>query len=113
MGLSKDMVLANGIPVKYHRVTSVNVITNVQNIVEVASYISEEQRRKQQADFEHAKETGEWPEETVFSDSRYLVAPYDQDMTVISAYEWLKTLPEFEGATDVIEFKEDGGGEAE
>ena len=106
MGLEKHVTLPNGIQLSYHRVVSVNIITNQQNIVEVASYTSKAKRQEEQEAYEQARETGEWPDLDVFIDTSHHSAPYDQDMTVISAYEWLKTLPEFEGADDVIEFKE-------
>ena len=107
MGLKKHITLPNGIPVNYHRVVSLNVVTNEQNVVEVASYTSQAKRHEEQEAYDQARETGEWPEMDVFVYAQFFNAPYDQDMTVISAYEWLKTLPEFEGAEDVIEFKED------
>ena len=108
MGLKKHITLPNGVHLNYHRVVSVTVITNQQNIVEVASYTSNAKRQEEQEAYDQARETGEWPEMDVFINTQYFNAPYDQDMTVISAYDWLKTLPEFEGADDVIEFKEGG-----
>ena len=113
MGLEKNITLPNGVRLNYHRIVSVNVITNHQNIVEVASYTSKAKRQEEQEAYDQARETGEWPEIDVLINTQYFNAPYDQDMTIISAYEWLKTLPEFKGADDVIEFKEDEGGEAE
>lgn len=44
MALYKEIDLDNGVTVRYHRVVSVNTITNVQNIIEVASYTSKEKR---------------------------------------------------------------------
>lgn len=37
-----------------------------------------------------------WP----YVDAQYINIDYDGDMTIPKAYEWLKTLPEFEGAED-------------
>lgn len=97
MGLSKRIALENGVAVNYHRIVSVNCITNLQNIVEVASYTSRAKR-----DEEIAAIAAEEPM-NVYIESRFVEAPYDQAMTVDSAYELIKTLPEFEGATDVLE----------
>ena len=107
MGLKKHITMPNGIQLDYHRVSGVTIITNVQNIIEVASYTSQAKRHEEQDALKEARETGQYPETNVFIEAQMFNAPYDQDMTVISAYEWLKTLPEFEDAEDVIEFKED------
>jgi len=107
MGLKKHITLPNGVQLNYHRIVSLNVITNQQNIIEVASYTSQAKRREEQEAYSQASETGEWPDMDVFISTQYLNAPYDQNMTVISAYDWLKMLPEFEEAEDVIEFNVD------
>lgn len=36
-----------------------------------------------------------------YYDAQYLHPDYDGTMTIVKAYEYLKTLPEFEGAEDV------------
>lgn len=97
MGLSKRISLGNGVTVNYHRVVSVNCIVNLQNVVEVASYTSKSKRAEEQAAI-----AAEEPMD-IYMEAAYYEAPYDQSMTVDSAYEWLKGLPEFEGATDVLE----------
>ena len=40
MALKKEIELENGIIVNYHRIVSINKITNDCNIIEVASYTS-------------------------------------------------------------------------
>lgn len=97
MALSKRIALPNGVVTNYHRVVSVNAVTNIQNIIEVASYTSKAKRAAEHA----AIDAGEKAD--VFISTSILSAPYDQSMTVVSAYEWLKTLPEYEGATDVLD----------
>ena len=47
MALKKEMILENGIILNYHRVVSVNNVTNQQSVIEVASYINEAQREKE------------------------------------------------------------------
>lgn len=97
MALYKEITLGNGITVNYHRVVSVNIITNVQNIIEVASYTSKEKREEEKT----AIETG--GDSNVFIETTYLNADYDQTMSIVSAYDYLKTLPEYEDATDVMD----------
>lgn len=97
MALYKEITLGNGVTVNYHRVVSVNTITNVQNIIEVASYTSKEKREEEKT----AIETGGEP--NVFIETTYLNTDYDQTMSVVSAYDYLKTRSEFEGATDLMD----------
>ena len=97
MALYKEITLGNGVTVNYHRVVSVNIITNIQNIIEVASYTSKEKREEEKA----AIETG--GDSNVFIETTYLNADYDQTMSIVSAYDYLKTLPEYEDATDVMD----------
>lgn len=102
MALSKRIGLGNGVAVNYHRVVSVNCITNLQNVVEVASYTSRAKREEERA----AIAAGD--DMNVYIDTRFIATPYDQGMTVDSAYGWIKAnRPEFEGAGDVLE--DDGG----
>jgi hypothetical protein len=98
MALIKEIELSSGIPVRYHRVVSVNDITNVQTIVEVASYTSQAKREAEKA----ALATGE--AHNVFIETRYYSAPYGTCPTVTRAYEWLKAnVGDFAGAEDVFD----------
>ena len=94
MAISKQIEADNGVVLSYHRIVSVNTITNVQNVIEVASYTSES-KRKAEAD---AIANGE--PMNVYIETRFLNADYDQTMTVERAYEWLKGQPEFADAAD-------------
>lgn len=84
MALLKAIELDNGVTVNYHRVVSVNTITNVQNIIEVASYTSEEKRNEEAAAIAIASPMN------VFINTQFFAADYDQTMTVENAYDWLK-----------------------
>ena len=94
MALLKEIELDSGVTVCYHRVVSVNTITNVSNVIEVASYTSRAKREEEQ----EAVSGGEPMD--IFISTRFENAPYDQTMTVAGAYEWLKGLPEFADAAD-------------
>lgn len=130
MALNKRIGLGNGVVVSYHRVASVVIATNVQTGIEVASYTSEGKRAEEAAWYEEAalreelsrKADGGLAEEEravlateqepmdVYVETRMYVAPYDQGMTVGSAYAWLKAnVPEFEGATDALEAGQGAG----
>lgn len=100
MALSKSIALSNGITVDYHRVVSVTNVTNVQLTVEVGSYTSEDMRLAEKASALSRDAGGADP---YISTSWFVVDPYREGMDVSEAYAYIKTLPEFEGATDVME----------
>lgn len=97
MALSKQIELPSGVAVGYHRIVSMNVITNHVNLIEVASYTSAAKRAEEQAAL-----AANAPMD-VFIHTTFYEAPYDQGMTIEAAYKWVKALPEFEAAQDVLE----------
>ena len=97
MALKKDITLNNGIVLNYHRVVSVNNITNQSSIIEVTSYINEEQRNKEKTWYE----TNSQEDMNVFVDTRIYSKEYDKDLNVDTAYEYLKTLDEFQNSEDI------------
>ena len=94
MALIKEIELNNGVKVNYHRIVSVNNITNHVSIIEVASYTSKEKREQEKEAFEKGKFID------VFKETKFIEKEYEEDLNVVSAYEYLKTLPEFSGCTD-------------
>ena len=95
MALKKEITLDNGIIVNYHRIVSLNKITNQANIIEVASYTSEEKRAEEQAYYSN-EETDK--EMNVFINTIYFNKEYDENETIENAYEYLKTTEEFKDA---------------
>lgn len=110
MALNKKIELENGVEVNYHRIVSLNKITNVSNIIEVASYINEKQRSKEEKYQELQKrnmnneELNEEEKDVlykgidVFINTDMLNIPYDENMTIENAYEYLKTTENYKGA---------------
>lgn len=102
MALKKNVTLSNGIVVTYHKISMLKADINQQITLLVHSYISEEGRQIEK-DYADGKYNDidmnliNWP--YVYAD--YINIPYDETMTIEKAYEYLKTLPEFEGAEDV------------
>lgn len=94
MAISKEIELSNGVTVRYHRIVSINKITNVQNTIEVASYTSAEKRQEEK----QAIQKGEQMNVFIYTD--YIVSEYDKNFTIEEAYDYLKTLPKFENAED-------------
>lgn len=92
MALIKEMVLESGIPVNYHRVVSINSIVNHETIIEVASYTSKEKREEEKEALKENKPMN------VYIFTNYLSMPYSQTMDVSEAYEYIKSLEDFDGA---------------
>lgn len=97
MAILKEIELDSGVIVNYHRVVSVNNITNHASIIEVASYTTKDKRLEEKTALENAEEMN------VFIDTEYMSIPYDAEMNVNSAYEYLKTTEKFEGCEDDLE----------
>lgn len=113
MALQKQIELENGVVINYHRVTSLNKITNISNTIEVSSYTNEEQRKKEKNYQELQKKSANGEELTeeekiqleqginVFIHTEYINIPYDESMTIENAYDFLKTLDKFKDSIDV------------
>lgn len=114
MALSKKIELENGIEVNYHRIVSLNKITNISNVIEIASYANRKQREKEEAyqnlQKKNIEDDNSLTEEerdilnqgiNVFISTDIISIPYDETMTIESAYEYLKTLDKFKNAEDI------------
>lgn len=94
MGLKKDIEDSNGIMVSYHRVVRLQSIINHSSLIEIASYVSQQKRNM---------EKGNPSFSNVYSVGTYYSIPYDPELNVVKAYEYIKSLPEFEGAEDILD----------
>lgn len=94
MALIKSITLDNGITVNYHRVVSVNNITNQASIIEIGSYTSKEKRQEEKLALESNQPMN------IFIHSEYLNVPYNSNLNVNSAYAYLKGLEKFENSED-------------
>lgn len=97
MALIKEITLDNGITVNYHRVVSVNNITNHASIIEIASYTSKEKRQEEKTALANHLPMN------IFIHSDYMAIEYNPTLNVNSAYNYLKTLEKFSGYTDDLE----------
>lgn len=94
MALLKEIELENGVKISYHRITSVNTITNSNYIIEISSYTSEAKRDEE-------KNTEKGKEINVFIHTKFINKEYDKNLNVESAYTYIKSLPLFKDAVDV------------
>ena len=92
MGL-KATIRIDGVPLGYHRIAQLGVEVNSMNYITVFSYLSQDER-----ELEDDPE-GEQP----YRHAWIVQTDYDPDMSVNTAYGYLKTLADFDGAEDVIE----------
>lgn len=92
MALVKPIKQEDGIVTNYHRILYIQTTINQKNAIAVTSYVDREasEREKQGAP------------SPVYSKSKTFTTDYNPGMTVESAYEYLKTREEFEGAQDDV-----------
>lgn len=91
MALFKEIRQSDGVTTNYHRILYITMTTNRQNSVAVVSYVDEASR-------------GDEKDSVIAQPYQKAITyetAYDPTMTIESAYEYLKTLPLFEGATDI------------
>ena len=97
MGLLKTIELENGITVNYHRIVSINKITNNSNVIEVASYTSKE-KREEEKNYYNSEEVDK--SMNVFIDTTYIDKEYKENESIQDVYEYLKTTEKFKDAVD-------------
>lgn len=91
MALYKEIRQSDGVTTKYHRILFLQKTVNRQNSIAVLSYVDEESRNDEVGDLMAQP----------YQKSITYETDYDDTMTIESAYNWLKTLPQFEGAENV------------
>ena len=113
MALQKEIEMENGIVLNYHRITSLNKITNQNNTIEVNSYIHEVQREKEKEYQDIQKKNAEGKELTpeekkllkiginVLVEADFITKEYNETETIENAYDYLKTLDKYKDAEDV------------
>ena len=94
MAIIKKVELENGVIVNYHRIVSINNIINHASIIEVAGYTGKAKREEEK----QKSKTGE--PMNVFIFTKYIDIPYNADLNVNSAYEYIKTLSDYSGCID-------------
>lgn len=95
MALLKEISLENGIIINYHRINTVLIHTNNQIIIEVSSYVNQEQREKEKSAIENKEEMN------IFIETEYFDIKYDEEFSVIKAYDYLKTLDKYKNTKDI------------
>jgi hypothetical protein len=89
MALKKDITLENGVTTSYHRILFIQSVINSNTSIAVLSYVSQESREAEDSETPPYKVSATYSSE------------YIENMTIEDAYNYLKNLPEFEGAEDI------------
>ena len=95
MALQKEIELDNGVIINYHRIVSINKITNHSIVLEVAGYTSQAKRE------EEVKKLATGEEFNIYIDTNYMSVPYDEKSNIKDWYDYLKTTEKYSGATDI------------
>lgn len=91
MALLKTIKQPDGVTTNYHRILFVDSVINSHVSIVVLSYIDEEGRENDS------------PESRMYKVSTTYELDYEKNMTVERAYQYLKSLPDFEGAADILD----------
>ena len=90
MALYKPIRQLDGVTTDYHRILFLTITPNQQNSIAVCSYVDPVSRAGEQiGDMDPYRKT-------ITYETDYL-----ENMSIKDAYDYLKKLPEFEGAEDV------------
>lgn len=90
MALFKETMQNDGVTTNYHRIQDISITINHNCTVSVLSYMNNQLRAREIAGDMHP-----YQRLTMYE------MPYEEVITVEKAYEYLKTLPDFEGAEDI------------
>ena len=113
MALQKEIKLDNGIVLNYHRIASLNKLTNISNTIEVSSYINKDEREKEKQ-YQNLQLKSLEPETitneekaqlqngiNVLVETDYIQMEYNDGQTIEEAYNYLKTLDKYKDSIDV------------
>lgn len=89
MALKKTIKQDNGIVTNYHRILFIQSTINSHVSIAVLSYMDEISRQGETADANPYKVSITYEKD------------YEENMTIENAYQYLKSLSDFEGAEDV------------
>lgn len=96
MALLKAIKQQNGVVLNYHRIADIKNVVNDKTYIGVLSYVDEEEREKEK---KQPKYSPNKPQ--IYVVSLLIPVEYNDTLTIEDAYEYLKTLPEFEGSEDI------------
>ena len=94
MALIKKIELNNGITLNYHRIVSINKLTNHATILEIAGYTSKAKR------LEEIEKLAAGESMNIYIRGDLIEVEYDEASTIKDWYAYLKTTDKYSGAED-------------
>lgn len=91
MALYKEIIQSDGVTTNYHRILSLTQIINRQTSIVLLSYVDDRARVAEK----NSSAVQPYQKSVTYETA------YNPNMTIESAYEYLKTRPQFAGATDI------------
>lgn len=89
MALKKDIKLENGVVLSYHRIITLQLVTNKYINIIVGSYVSEESRKE------------DFLDDKLIETDVVTIDKYIENFNIEKAYEILKTTKKYKDAVDV------------
>lgn len=89
MALSKPITQDDGVTTNYHRIVRLESVINSHVSIVVFSYVNQESRHKESTEY------------SPYRSAITYTTDYIENMTIENAYNYLKSLPAFEGAEDI------------
>lgn len=113
MAIEKPITMNNGVVLSYHRIFTMNIVVNREILIEITSYLSKKERDKEKEVYSfyknatneelHLMDSNNSPTYNGYTYTEFVSVPYDETFSIVKAYDYIKTLPKFEGAVDVFE----------
>lgn len=96
MALNKSIIQNNGINLNYHRISDIKNVVNDKTYLSLISYVSKDEREKEQKQPKYSPNKVE-----IYKINKLYKLDYNDKLTIEKAYNYLKTLEEFEGAENI------------
>ena len=95
MALIKPIKQDNGIILSYHRISDIRNVVNDKTYIDIISYVNAEEREKEKNQPKYSPN-----KPNVYKVNSQEIIDYNDTLTIEEAYEYLKTLPKYEGSED-------------
>lgn len=96
MALIKPIKQKNGVILNYHRIYDIKNVVNDKTYINIYSYLNEEERNKEKEKSEAEKYVMD-----IYINISTESTEYNDALSIEQAYDYLKTLKNFEGSEDI------------
>lgn len=95
MALIKPIKQDNGVVLSYHRIADIRNVVNDKTYIDIISYVDKEEREKEKHQPKYSPRKYD-----IYTVQSQEMVDYNDTLTIEQAYEYLKTLPKYEGSED-------------